>query len=166
MHPDDLSTLPPEKLAALLTPAPAAAWPSAPEDLAAILRHQLAAPLLPDLVTPPGAEPARLAALLQHRPAETFAAHLAADAPALELLDAIKQFARHANAAPDHPLRGDPATLLYYAAIAAALLRCNARISQLPDPALRDAFTWALQQPAAQPLHPLFRAAHAALPPT
>jgi hypothetical protein len=157
MHPDDLHALPPEKLVHLLTATPASEWPASPADLAAILRHQLAAPLLPDLVSVPGAEAARLEALLHDRPfTQHFLAQLTAIAPSLELLEAIKNFARHANDTPDHPLRGTPATILYYAAIAAAFFRCNARISQLSEAALREAFGWAAEQPAAGALRSLF----------
>ena len=160
MHPDDLSHLPPEKLAQLLDLNSTPQWPAREKDSPAILRHQLTAPLLPDLATTPGAEPARLEALTKNRPfTDSFAHQLTAITPSLELLEAIKRFARHANSLPSHPLHGQPATLLYHAAIAAALLRCKTRITQLPNNSLRESFTWAAQQPGAEPLHSIFQSA-------
>src|SRR5271154_1131399 len=138
----NLDHLSPAQLAQLLDLNSAPEWP-AREDAAAILRHQLAAPLLPDLLATPGAEPARLQALIQNRlGAESFLRQLTTINPSLELLEAIKRFARFANETPSHPLRGNAAMILYYAAIAAALLRCNARITQLSDDKLRESFTW------------------------
>src|SRR5271165_5297961 len=102
---NDLSNLPPEKLAHLLDLESLLQWSSIPDDAAAILRHQLAAPLLPDLASAPGSEAARLEALLKNRPfTQNFLAQLTAITPSLELLQAIKDFARHANNSPAHPL--------------------------------------------------------------
>ncbi len=129
-------------------------------DKAEILGHQLAAPLLPDLAMIPGAETVRLQALVRDRPgAESFLRQLTFITPSLELLIAIKGFARHFRDVRESPLHGMPATILYYAAIAAALARCKARITRLHDADLRTGFTWAKQQPAAEPLITIFTAA-------
>jgi hypothetical protein len=159
-------SLPPAKLARLLDVegggAEAAAWTAA--DAAAALRQQLQAPLLPDLLAAPGAERERLEALVRSRPeTATFAAQLTGREPTTELLESIKRWARHMREQPSSPLRGGPATVLYYAAIAAALVRTGRRITTLTDGQLRAGFEWALVQEGAEGLQGLLREAHAAL---
>jgi len=66
--------------------------------------------------------------------------------PPLELLELIKDFAK-ANL--DHPESGLPdeiATTLYYTSIATALVRLDARITQLPDADLQRGLRWAMEQ--------------------
>ena len=136
MDPAPLDDLANGQLAKLLDPDHMDAWPDA--DAADILRHQLAAPLLPDLATSSGAEPVRLESLVRGRlGAESFVRQLTFITPSLELLIAIKQFGRQLRDAPESPLQGSPATVLYYAAIAAALIRCKERITRLLDADLR-----------------------------
>ena len=77
----------------------------------------------------------------------SFADLLRHQSPHLELLELVKDFAK-ANA--DHPENGLPkeiAAVLYYACIAAALLRLKARISKLSDADLRRGLRWAAEQP-------------------
>lgn len=132
----------PAQLSQLLDVETAPQWPQS--DAAAALCHQLAAPLLPDVQSAPGAESWRLEALVAGRVgAESFQRQLTAIYPSRELLEAIKRFARFANDSVSHPLRGEGAMVLYYAAIAAAMMRCNARITQLSDDQLREGFGWA-----------------------
>jgi hypothetical protein len=66
--------------------------------------------------------------------------------PPLQLLQLVKDFAK---ANMDHPESGLPreiATALYYTSIAAALLRLDKRISQLPDADLQRGLRWAQEQ--------------------
>jgi len=44
-------------------------------------------------------------------------------------------------------LPDEVATALYYAAIAAALIRCEERITDLDDASLRHGFQWGVEQP-------------------
>lgn len=158
MDPSSLDRLPPVQLAKLLDLD--TALPRFTDDAAAILRHQLAAPLLPDLIALPSVEVARIRSLIPTHPeAATFLAQLTSPAPSLELLDSIKQFARHCEAQPSHPLHGPPATALYFAAIAAALIRCKTRITRLNDADLRNGFMFAIEQPGGEALRPVFAAA-------
>ncbi|HVS71949.1 MAG TPA: hypothetical protein VHQ47_11895 [Phycisphaerae bacterium] len=156
--PAAVSRLPAARLARLLDPALPSPWTA--QDAAAALKHQLAAPLLPDLLSPPTADPAHLKPLLHaaHAP-KTFRQLLSAKNPHPDLLLALKSFATHARADADSPLQGPPATLLYYAAIAAALVHLRRRITTLPDADLRQGLLWALDQNATTPLPALFRAA-------
>lgn len=157
-RPDPLDELPPNELAKMLLPDQLADWPES--DGAAVLRHQLAAPLLPDLAIVPGAQLSRLEALMHHRPGtESFARQLAFITPSLELLDAIKQFAHHFRDDQASPLHGGPATVLYYAAIAAAVIRCNGTVTQLTNAQLGEGFAWAQEQPGAEELRHIFIAA-------
>ncbi len=147
--------LTPARLAQLLDLDAPASWSQA--DALAALRHQLAAPLLPDLALAPGAELDRLCPRAFAHP--TFLDALTAPAPNLELLHAIKHWARHLRTDPASPLAGTPATVLYYAAIAAARLRLGQSITTLSDAQLRAGLLWAAAIPGTQPLAELFAAA-------
>ena len=160
MNESSLETLPPETLARLLDLEAPSIWNSA--DAAAALEHQLAAPLLPDVAQSPGAEPARIAASAAKFPTLQ-AALLASDTP-LELLQAIKHWSRHLRGAAESPLAGAPATVLYFAAIAAAWVQRQEKISTLPADELRDGFTWAAEQPGVSALKPLLEKARTTLP--
>jgi hypothetical protein len=140
------------KLARLLDiDGPASKWTD--EDSAAILRHQLAAPLLPDLLMVPGAEEPRLRSLLTGRPGtNSFLEQLTTPHPSLELLQAIKNFARHVHDCPENPLQGGPSDVLYFASIAAAFARCATRITRLENAALHAGFEWVLSQIGVEPL--------------
>jgi hypothetical protein len=140
---------PPERLAGLLLSparmtADALIWTNA--DLASILRHQLASPLTCDLgrVAPE----AVLTSLLSSVPGplSSFADLLAHPAPPLEMLRLAKDFAKGADASVDAPLPEPVASLLYYAAIAGAMLRHSARISSLDAASLRRAVEWTRRQ--------------------
>ena len=77
---------------------------------------------------------------------KSFADLLHHPAPVKELLELAKDFAK-ANL--DHPESGLPAEIaatLYYASIAAALVRLDARISQLPDADLQRGLKWTMDQ--------------------
>ena len=123
--------------------------PLRPAELRALWRHQLGSPLqfdLSNLERDAGARLRELSAaeglllrslgdLLQH------------PHPPLELLRFAKDFAKAHEQSPDDLLPPEMARMLYYAAIAAALARCERRITTLDDVQLRRAFDWALAQP-------------------
>ena len=129
-------------------------------DAAAALLQQLDTPLLPDLAAAPGAEPERLVRLTgAEQPPRTFLALLNDPQPAEELLGAVKAWAKHIRDVPANPLSPGPATVLYYAAIAAAMARLGRCITTLPDTELRGGFAWSRQQRGAERLGELFAAA-------
>ena len=121
----------------------AGAWSN--EDLASILSHQLRVPLAVDLTQVDAPEPARreLAARIARNPDETFAAVLFSPNPPLEILSTIKDFAKLLRSGPDAPIPAEVATMIYYAAIAAALAQKNHRLSELGDAELRKGLDWA-----------------------
>jgi hypothetical protein len=144
--------LPPHTLARLLDLDAPAPWSQ--RDATAALRHQLAAPLLPDLAHTPGIEIDRLRPLAA--PHATFLQLLTSPTPSLELLQALKQWARHVRDDPASPLAGAPATVLYYAAITAARTRLRQRITALTDDQLLAGIAWSRAYPGAQALTTLF----------
>jgi RNA polymerase sigma-70 factor (ECF subfamily) len=113
--------------------------PPPPADAAALLRYALAAPVpLDPEATDPGAagrRPRSLGELLHH------------PSPLPELLEQAKDFAKENRNDPESPLTREVATVLYYAAIAAALARCGRRITRSDDEALRRGFQWCCKQP-------------------
>jgi hypothetical protein len=118
------------------------------DELAAIFRHQMSAPILVDLGTfdPLTATRIRMQSEAQGLLLKSFADLFHHPSPPLELLELIKDFAK-ANL--DHPESGLPdeiATTLYYTSIATALVRLDARITQLPDADLQRGLRWAMEQ--------------------
>jgi hypothetical protein len=122
-----------------------------PAELATMLRHQLAASvagdlqqLSPDLakrfdgVKEPSADPASKL---------IYAALFTNPTPSLEALQVVKDFSKRAIAEKDGPLPEEIGAALYYASIAAALLRLDKRISGLDDATLKIGLNWALAQP-------------------
>ena len=122
-----------------------------PEELADILRHQLSAPLLFDLKRLGGDEGRRLEDMTRGGGPrlESFGDALHHPSPPVELLRMIKDFTKSSRTQPDGPLPADVATLLYYAAIGVARLRCGVRITELDDQRLRRGLSWAVAQPWA-----------------
>jgi len=138
-----------QKLAHLLASGgePSRLWQ--PEELAAIFRHQLAAPMLVDLGTLEATTAARLRTLTEAQGLllKSFGDLFHHPAPALELLELVKQFAKANIEHPESGLPGEIASALYYISIAAALVRLNQRITQLPDAELARGLQWTLDQP-------------------
>ena len=150
------------QLSQLLDVERVAAWGHA--DAVAALRHQLAAPLLPDLALPrqvaiASARLRQVAVVYGRWGVDTFGEQLLSPTPALEVLVAVKEYARTLAHDRNSPLAGAPAAVLYYAAIAAAKLRLHQRITHLPDRELADGFTWAMAQEGAESLCQLFHEA-------
>jgi hypothetical protein len=172
MQNDPLESLPPADLARLLDMERPEDW--SPADIAAALRHQLDAPLLPDLLASPGSSAETLASLIKDCRRDdmtpqgwtcrtTFAQALTDDAAPLDLLRAIKEWARTARQIESSPLCPGPATVIYYAAIAAALCTAGTKITTLTDDQLREGMTWARSQDGAEKIAPLFARAVAQL---
>jgi hypothetical protein len=128
-----------------LTDETAGQWK--PEELAEILRHQLEAQLLFDLRE----VDATSGKTAIEREVDAGALHSFGDLfrhpkPPVELLRLTKEFAKSSDMRPASPLPSAVATLLYYAAVVAARIRCGERISQLTDDDLRQGVNWALEQ--------------------
>jgi hypothetical protein len=129
-------------------------WDSQPEvpwsddDLAAILSHQLSVPCEAELGATGqlAALPVAAGAPSASRPG-TFADLFRSTDPPIELLRAVKEFAKATRTDPQFSLPREVAGILYSAAIAVALVRCNERISGLSDEGLQHGFAWAAQQP-------------------
>ncbi len=121
-------------------------WQTA--ELAAMFRHQMAAPIMVDLGPFDPATAARLKILSEAQGllSKSFGDLFHHPSPPVELLKMIKDFAKSNR---DHPASGLPqeiASTLYYASIAAAMIRLNQRITQLPDTDLRSGLLWSLEQ--------------------
>jgi hypothetical protein len=132
------------------------------DDLAALLQHQLDSPMAAELMSVPGSPEAahQMQELLAGRPGETFASLLLRDDPPLKMLDLVKAFAKSAQSAGDAAVPREVAIILYYAAIAAALVRLNERMTQLSDEDLAAGLEWALSHAWLDPrLRPLLAAA-------
>ena len=124
-----------------------------PADLQAILRHQLSAPIQSDLAG--SDEEGRTAfdsgglATTRHA---TFGDLLRDPAPPLKLLEMLKAFAKANMLHPESSLPREIATVLYYAAICAALVRLGRRLSALPAASLRQGITLALDWDWVDPI--------------
>ena len=140
----------PSRLGRILAADGADRWRA--EEMGGILRHQLAAPLAADLASELAADedrsdPPRSAAegTGDARPT-TFGELLHHPNPPVELLRRVKQFAKACKLAGDGPLPGEVATVLYFASIVVARLRCGQQISELGDEAIRNGTAWALSR--------------------
>lgn len=158
----------PEQMARMLRVSDSSRAEWRPDELGAVLRHQLSAPVGVDL----GAMQVGMARKLQTTAAaqglllNSFAELLLHPAPPLELLTLAKDFAKANRSHPDSALPSEIATVLYFATLAAALVRLHCRISRLKDAELMAGFDWcrrqqwlderlrALLQQAAQVLSP------------
>jgi DNA-directed RNA polymerase specialized sigma24 family protein len=136
--PEELDESQPALIARLLNVDAAGAdlWDA--DDLAQLMRHQLAQPLASLAPRAPRgpASPRDAAAA----PLETFADLFCHPAPPLEVLEAVKRHGRKHAGQPDESLPIEIASALYFAGIAAALVRHNERITKLDDELLRAGF--------------------------
>jgi hypothetical protein len=120
-----------------------------PDELASMFRHQMSAPVLMDLGSfdPRTATQLKTLAAAQGLLLSSFADLFNHANPPIQLLQLVKDFSK-ANL--DHPESGLPreiATALYYSSIAAALVRLDKRISQLPDADLQRGLLMTQAQP-------------------
>jgi hypothetical protein len=158
----------PKSLAALMEGSAEQARLWRPEELGAIFRHQMSAPILVDLGGYDTAAATRLKKLSEAQSLllKSFSDLFHHPAPPLELLELTKNFAK---ANMDHPassLPNEVATTLYYASIAAALVRLDTRISRLKDADLHRGLLWTSEQPwLNEPTKQLLLQAAAKIPP-
>ncbi len=136
------------KLATLIATGEERAKLWRPDELAAIFRHQLSAPVMVDLGSfdPRTATRIRTLSEAQCLLLKSFDDLFHHPAPPIELLELVKDFAKANRDHPESGLPGEIAAALYYSSIAAALVRLDARISQLPDADLQRGLHWTLQQ--------------------
>jgi hypothetical protein len=119
------------------------------EELGAILRHQMSAPLQVDLINLERglAVKVRNLAESQGLTLKSFGDLLAHPNPPVELLKVTKDFAKACRLSPHGPLPREIASVLYFASIAAAMVRCRRRITGLSDADLADGLRWTLARP-------------------
>ncbi len=154
------------RLENLLGGAPGAGEVWRPEEFAALFRHQLTAPLRADLAALDPRLAEKLAGLRapDGGPVVTFGDLLSHPAPPVVLLELVKEFAKESRRPGGGHLPPEVATLLYYLAIATALLRCGRPLTRLDGAALREGFQWAVAQPwADEATRELFRQAEGRL---
>jgi len=144
-----LSKSQPKSLAAFLAAGAERARFWRPEELSAIFRHQMSAPILVDLGGFDPATSVRLKTLSQAQSLllKSFSDLFHHPVPPLELLSITKDFAKANMDHPESSLPHEVAAALYYASIATALVRLDARISQLKDAELQRGLLWAKDQP-------------------
>jgi hypothetical protein len=137
-----------KKLAALMATGEERARLWRADELAAIFRHQMSAPVLVDLGTfdPRTATRLRNISEAQSLLLRSFDDLFHHPAPPIELLELVKDFAKANLDHPDSGLPGEIAAALYYTSIAAALVRLDAHISQLPDADLQRGLRWTMEQ--------------------
>lgn len=126
-------------------------WPE--RDRAAMFQHQLRMPLLLAAAPEhPGTREGEDADDPHHdQRASTWRALLTEPVPSLKMLRAAKRFAKNSTRSDEPPIPPELATVLYYATIAAALVRLGERLSSLDDAALRAGFQWGLEQSWVDP---------------
>lgn len=136
-------TAEPGRLASLLSlneDAGNARWH--PEGFAAIWRHQLSTKLSQELG---GAEPVGPLRSTRMPIDLTVGQLLHHPCPPAELLDGLRNFAKSSTSG-DGDLPRDVARVLYFATIAASLLRSTERSTSLDNVSLKRGFEWALLQ--------------------
>ena len=120
-----------------LTDKPQELWK--PEELGEILSHQLKMSASTDSfgsTDHPAVEPA----------AQSLGQLLADPHPSIDLLNKIRRAAKSDYNSDAALLPRDAAIVIYYACIAAALVRLSQKISDLDEPQLLSAFTWVLRR--------------------
>lgn len=139
---------PPKSLAAFMAAGDEHARLWRPDELAALFRHQLAAPILVDLggYDPVTANRLKALSAAHNLVLKSFLELFLHPVPPIELLTLTKEFAKSNMDHPESSLPKEVAAVLYYASIAAALVRLDRRISQLGDAELQRALQWAKEQ--------------------
>ena len=119
------------------------------EELDAILRHQLSAPVYFDMKNLDQGLARRVEALCKGQGLllRSFRDLLQHPNPPIELLEITKDFAKALAIQPHSPVPHEIAMMLYFAAITAAMVRCQRRITALGNQELRDNLEWLDGQP-------------------
>lgn len=120
-----------------LASSPSVTWSE--EDLTGIWRHQRQQPLDDLFSDREWNEAVESLAIRSGRiePVETLADLIAEPQPPLEMLDALKRSAKSHSRDQTSSLPPDVATVMYFTAIAAALVRLNQRITRSDDEVIR-----------------------------
>jgi hypothetical protein len=120
-----------------------------PDELAAMFRHQMSAPVLMDLGSfdPRTAKQLKSLTAAQGLLLSSFSDLFNHSNPPIQLLQLVKDFAKTNLDHPESGLPREIATALYYASIAAALVRLEQRISHLPDEDLQRGLRLTREQP-------------------
>jgi hypothetical protein len=118
------------------------------DELEAILKHQLSAPIEVDLASLERrlAAQLRLAAASHGLLLKSFGDLLHHPNPPLELLKLTKDFAKACRLSRGGPLPREIATVLYFASIVVAMVRCQRRITRLDDADTRHGVEQCLAQ--------------------
>lgn len=160
MEPRDLTNASGDVLSRLLACKTDADSVWSATDLRAILCHQLDADVEFDLTHFGGVAEETLSSVRVSAADSrscTFGQILTSTDPPLEVLDMIRRFAKRSRTQDSGGIPKEVATVLYYAAIAAARLRHGASLSRLDDEALRSGLDWGLEQTwLTEPLRDLF----------
>jgi len=119
-----------------------------PEEFRAIVEHLLRSPMQFDLA---GLDPnvsGKLAWLTESQGLllKSFGDLLRHRLPPLELLELTKEWAKANRECPESSLPPEVVSVLYYACIAAALVRLGKRITKLSDAQLQTGFAWSASQ--------------------
>ena len=149
MQQNDLADSDPRHLASVLAMDDAGDGIWTDDELGVVLRHQLSSVVQYDLNgLAPGAA-SRLTTLTsaQNLMLKSFSDLLHHPNPPIELLELTKEFAKTTRRHPHRPLPQAIATVLYYASIVVARIRCGKRITRLDDNALGFGVQWVLDQP-------------------
>lgn len=119
------------------------------EELGAILRHQLSAPMQVDLINLERGLALKVRNLADSLglTLKSFGDLLAHPNPPAELLKAVKDFAKACRLSPHSPVPREVASVLYFASIAAAMVRCRRRITGLSNEALSGGLRWTMTRP-------------------
>ena len=119
------------------------------EELGAILRHQLSAPMQVDLINLERGLALKVRNLIESLglTLKSFGDLLAHPNPPVELLKVTKDFAKACRLSKHGSMPREVASVLYFASIAAALVRCRRCITGLSNEVLSDGFRWTLTRP-------------------
>jgi hypothetical protein len=118
--------------------------PFSPGELAFLLAEELARPIPAGEAGPAGDEGAWVWKRISDDAApRSLGDLLCCSQPPIGLLVLTKDYAKANRLHPDSTLPPEVATALYFACVAAALVRCGSRITRIHDAALRDGLAWA-----------------------
>jgi hypothetical protein len=120
-----------------------------PEELGAIFRHEISAPVEYSLEGVDSAVRGGLARLCASHGLliRSIADLLNHPNPPVELLALTKDYAKASREHPEGVLPPEVATVLYFACIAAALVRCGRHITELADESVRHGMEWGASIP-------------------
>ncbi len=118
------------------------------DEVEQILEHQLQAPLADEIgrIYPEKQDQVRDQGRAQEPPIETVGDLLRHDAPPEDLLDMLKDGAKAARRDTTESLPVEVPTAIYFASIAAALVKNDERISSLSSEEMKKGFDWASGQ--------------------